>query len=189
MLFALATSHKIGLACMGGAFIIFALISSFVLPARNPSFPGKWLRLYLAVCVAFFVAMIASILILAKEKKVAEAAGAGAEAPAAATQSPTPTAAGDPVAGKAVFKASPCASCHKFTPAGTSGAIGPDLDNLKESAAKAGKPLVEFIKQSITDPNAYVAPGYSKGVMPPNGGATLTSKQLDDLVAFLAKGP
>ena len=35
----LSTGHKIGLATVGGAFIVFALVSSFVLPQRNPSFP------------------------------------------------------------------------------------------------------------------------------------------------------
>jgi hypothetical protein len=49
-------------------------------------------------------------------------------------------------------------------------------------------PLDAFIKQSIVDPNAYIAPGYAKGVMPPNFGTTLSAKQVDDLVAFLAQG-
>jgi cytochrome c551/c552 len=187
MLFGLATSHKIGLAAMGAAFIIFALVSSFVLPARDPNFPGKNLRWYIVVCVAFFVAMMASILILAKEKPEAEAAG-GEEPAAGSTEAPGPAATGDAAAGKIVFTKGPCGSCHKFTPAGTTGAVGPDLGKLKESADAAGKPLAEFTKESITDPDAYVPSGYQKGVMPPNGGATLSPKELDDLVAFLDEG-
>jgi cytochrome c551/c552 len=186
MLFALATSHKIGLALMGGAFIVFALISSFVLPRRDPNFPGKWMQTYIAVCIGFFVAMMATILVLAKEKPEAEAA-AGGEAPAASS-APAAAPTGDAAAGKVVFTSGPCGSCHKFTPAGSSGAIGPSLDDLKASAAKAGKPLAEFTKESITTPDAYVAPGYQKGVMPPDGGMKLSAKQLDDLVAFLDQG-
>jgi hypothetical protein len=36
------------------------------------------------------------------------------------------------------------------------------------------------------DPNAYVQPGFTKGVMPPF--ASLPSDQLNALVAFLIKG-
>ncbi len=41
MIFALTTGHKIGLLVVGLAFIVFALVSSFVLPRRNPNFPGR----------------------------------------------------------------------------------------------------------------------------------------------------
>ena len=39
----LSSGHKIGLAAVGAAFIAFALVSSFVLPRRNPNFPGKYM--------------------------------------------------------------------------------------------------------------------------------------------------
>jgi mono/diheme cytochrome c family protein len=183
MLFALATGNKIGLAAMGGTFILFALVSAMVVPRLSPNFPGRGLRWYLVLCFAFFCAMIAAILVLAKEKKGAEAAG---EAPAAA--SAAPAAKGDAAAGKTIFGAQGCAACHTFKPAGSTGTVGPDLDKLPESAAAAKMPLDAFIKQSIVDPNAYIAPGYAKGVMPPNFGTTLSAKQVDDLVAFLAQG-
>ena len=184
MLFALSTGHKIGLAGTGAAFIVFSLISAMVLPRLIPNFPGRWFRPYLLICVAFFAAMIAAVLIFGKEKKPAEAAGneAAAAAPAA------PAATGDPAAGKAVFASGGCGACHTFKAAGSNGKVGPDLDNLKESAAKAGQPLAAFTKQSIVDPNAYVAPGFQKGIMPPNFGTTLNGKQIDDLVAFLDQG-
>ena len=54
-----------------------------------------------------------------------------------------------------------CGSCHTFTPAGATGKIGPDLDDLKTLAAKANRgPLDKFIEESIVDPTAYIAPGY-----------------------------
>jgi hypothetical protein len=48
--------------------------------------------------------------------------------------------------------------------------------------------LPAFIKESIADPDAYVAKGYSKGIMPTNFGKSLSSKQLNDLVAYIISG-
>src|SRR5207247_1060644 len=152
-------------------------------------FPGNGLRWYLLLCVAFFAAMLSAILVLAKEKKGAEAAGAaGGEVSQTATPSPPAAKGGDATAGKAVFTSSGCAACHTFTPAAAAGKVGPDLDKLPDYAKTANKPLPDFIRESITDPNAYVEKGFAPGVMPKDGGASLTPKQLDDLVAFLAQG-
>jgi mono/diheme cytochrome c family protein len=51
---------------------------------------------------------------------------------AATTAAP---AAGDPAAGKAVFTAN-CGGCHALADAGTTGAVGPNLDDLKPDEAK-----------------------------------------------------
>jgi hypothetical protein len=48
--------------------------------------------------------------------------------------------------------------------------------------------LPAFVKQSITAPDAYIAKGFSKGVMPTNFGTSLSSTQLADLVAFIVSG-
>ena len=102
---------------------------------------------------------------------------------------PKPTAVkGNPVAGKAVFIGQGCGSCHTFTPAGTKGTIGPDLDKLAADAQKANQgPLPDYVKTSITDPNAYVVPGFPKSVMPSTYSSSLTPTQLADLVAFLTQ--
>ena len=86
--------------------------------------------------------------------------------------------------GKAVFTANGCNSCHTFKPAGANKKIGPDLDNLAKEAQRAGKPLEAFVRESIVNPNAYVAPGYPKNVMPPTF-AQLPKSQLDALVQYL----
>ena len=86
-------------------------------------------------------------------------------------------------AGKSVFAANGCASCHTLQEAGATGTVGPDLDKLPAYAKQAGKPLEDFVRESIVDPNAYVQPGFPKGVMPPF--ATLPKDQLDALVQFL----
>src|SRR5436309_161846 len=46
---------------------------------------------------------------------------------------------GDPAAGKTVFAAQGCGSCHTFKPAGTKGTVGPDLDKLAADAQKANQ--------------------------------------------------
>jgi len=94
------------------------------------------------------------------------------------------TPAGDAAAGKTQFTASGCTACHTFKPAGSTGKVGPDLDSLKQAAATAKQPLAQFVATSITDPNAYIAPGFKAGVMPM---LPLTPTQVANLVAFLTK--
>jgi cytochrome c oxidase subunit 2 len=89
--------------------------------------------------------------------------------------------------GKAVFTNNGCNSCHTFKPAGSTAKIGPDLDNLKQEAQRAGQPLEQFIHQSILDPNAYVEPHYPKNIMPQSF-SSIPKDQLDALVTFLAQG-
>jgi mono/diheme cytochrome c family protein len=95
---------------------------------------------------------------------------------------------GDPKAGLAVFKSAGCGNCHTFKPAGSTAKVGPDLDNIAADAKKANQgPLADYVHTSITDPNAYVVPGYPKGVMPPFAPPTLSDKQIADLVAFITQ--
>jgi mono/diheme cytochrome c family protein len=103
----------------------------------------------------------------------------------------TSSVSGDAAAGKVVFTGSSgCAGCHTFTPAGSSGTIGPNLDTAPAQDAKAdgNMNLAAFIRQSITDPEAYIAKGYSGGIMPATFSTSLTSKQINDLVAFIYSG-
>ena len=95
-------------------------------------------------------------------------------------------ASGGP-SGKALFVSNGCDGCHTFKPAGSTGTVGPDLDQLRTEAARANKPLQAFIRESIVDPNAYVAPRYPKGVMPKTFSA-LPTAQIAALVKFLAEG-
>lgn len=102
----------------------------------------------------------------------------------------TSSSGGNAAAGEVVFKANSCASCHTFKPAGATGTVGPDLDTAPAASAKADNnmPLPAFIKQSIVDPDAYIAKGYSKGIMPTTFGSSLSSTQVNDLVAFILSG-
>ena len=90
---------------------------------------------------------------------------------------------GDP--GAAAFVSGGCGGCHVFKPAASSGQIGPGLDNLAADAKKAGQPLADYVKQSIVAPNAYLVPGFQKGVMPTTFGQSLSSPQIDALLKYL----
>lgn len=87
--------------------------------------------------------------------------------------------------GLAVFQANGCGGCHtlKGVP-GATGNTGPDLDTLKQQAAKAGQSLAAFIKESIVKPDAYIAPGY-QNAMPPGFGTSITPDKLNQLVQYL----
>jgi cytochrome c oxidase subunit 2 len=90
--------------------------------------------------------------------------------------------------GLAVFQQFGCASCHTFTPATATGKVGPDLDNLKSEAAKANRgPLDAFIHESIVNPAAYIAPGYTD-LMPHIFGSQIPANQLTQLVQYLSQG-
>jgi cytochrome c oxidase subunit 2 len=81
-----------------------------------------------------------------------------------------------------------CGSCHTFKPAGTTGKIGPDLDNVAADAQKANRgPLAQYIHESIVDPGAYLVPGYSD-LMPHVFGTQLSAKQIQQLVQYLSQG-
>ena len=97
----------------------------------------------------------------------------------------TAVSGGGPAAGKAVFVAQGCGACHTFKAAGATGKVGPDLDtSIYKDAQLAGLSVPDFIRQSITDPNAYISPGYPKNVMPATFGS-LPKSQLDALINYL----
>jgi cytochrome c oxidase subunit II len=93
------------------------------------------------------------------------------------------TGGGGP-SGKQLFTSNGCDGCHTFKPANATGKVGPDLDKLSEEARRAGQPLEQFIRESIVKPDAYVEPGYPKGVMPGTFGS-LPPSQIAALVKFL----
>jgi cytochrome c551/c552 len=178
MVFTLSTSHQIGLAVVGGVFITFALLSSFFFPRFNPDFPTKkGLRWYLPLSFLFFIAMLGAVLVFGKEQKAAEAGiTAGPESPAYAN--------GNPVAGEAVFKTAGCTACHTFTPAGSTGTIGPDLDQLVSYASQAGVQLRPYTVNAIISPPISDVPGVVDA-MPATFLSSLGTKKIADLVAYL----
>lgn len=117
----------------------------------------------------------------------APAATTGATTTAAAT---TTTAEAAPsAAGKAVFLSAGCGACHTFKPAGTTGKVGPDLDTTPARDAKSqNMPLAAFVRESIVNPNAFISPGFTKGLMPQTFARTLTAQKINLLVGFITAG-
>ena len=180
---ALATGNKIALALFGAAFILFALVSSFVLPRRNPNFPGKYVGWFVALGILFFVAMISAVLVFGKEKKESTAGespavtetrssslpGQTTSTPATSTEASGGTSGGgDAAAGKPVFASAGCGGCHTLKAAGASGKVGPNLDDLKADASRVKNQVIK-----------------GGGVMPAFKGK-LSDKQIDDVSAYVA---
>jgi cytochrome c oxidase subunit 2 len=96
------------------------------------------------------------------------------------------TAGGGANAGAAVFENQGCGGCHVFEPAASQGQTGPSLDELAAEARRAGKPLREFVRESIVKPDAYLEPGYQD--LMPKTFSGLPPDQLDALVQYLTAG-
>jgi cytochrome c oxidase subunit 2 len=119
---------------------------------------------------------------------------ASAAAGSSTTSSTSTSAGGAAAAGKAVFTgASGCSGCHTLADAGASGTVGPNLDvRLRTDCATPaskrirGATLTQCIHTAIVNPYAYIPSGYTKGVMPPTFGSSLTPTQIQSLVSYLA---
>jgi mono/diheme cytochrome c family protein len=124
------------------------------------------------------VGMIVAALVLA-------ACGGGAsQAPAGGAAG----GAGDAAAGKALFAqsvigANPgCITCHSLEAGKT--LVGPSMAGVagRAGSAVSGQSAEQYLKQSLTEPDAFLAKGFAKGLMPK---PTLTDKQVSDLVAYM----
>lgn len=115
-----------------------------------------------------------------------------ASASSTPSSTPTPSPGGSSTttaaAGKAVFTGTAgCSSCHTLADAGATGTIGPNLGvRLVPDAKARGLALKAFIFESITKPNAFIAPGFKPNLMPSSFSQTLTPAQLQALVSYLA---
>ena len=171
----------------------FALVVSLVLPRRDPNFPGRHMGALILVAALLIIAMLTAVEVFGESHQIEAVAESGATEtePAPTTSAPTETTppaettggpTGDPAAGKEIFSTTaqpPCASCHTLSEANASGTVGPDLDQVLKGKDAA------FIHESIVDPDAEIASGFTAGVMPAVYGDQLDDQQLADLVAFL----
>ena len=72
LLAALSTGNKIGLAVVGGTFILFALTSSFIASRRRPDFPGRnGLSVFVLASFVLFAAMVTAVIVFGVEKSEA----------------------------------------------------------------------------------------------------------------------
>jgi len=110
----------------------------------------------------------------------------------AATKAPV-AAAGDAAAGEALFNSKTlagnpgCATCHSLKAGET--LVGPSMAGIATDAAgdaaEENISTEEMLKTMIVDPNAEIAGGFQKDIMPKDWGEKLTDKQLNDIIAFL----
>ena len=171
MLLAITNQGKLGLGILAGLLIVFAILSAFYFPRRNPDFPGNRLGLFVLVTLVLFVGTMAGVVFFAKEEEEAHGAEAAETQPPETGEEPTTTGsgetAGDPAAGESVFASAGCGACHMLDAAGSTGQVGPNLDESKPDAA--------LVVDRVTN---------GKGVMPPFEGQ-LDEKQIQDVAAFV----
>jgi plastocyanin len=96
LLAALSTGHKLGLGLVGLAFVVFALVSAFLIPALRPDYPSRrGLPAFLTLTVALFVGMMFAVFFFGREPSESRAQGgstaAGSTAPSTAAPAPTTT--------------------------------------------------------------------------------------------------
>jgi cytochrome c553 len=177
VLVALSSAQKTGILVVALVFIAFALSASFLLPRRNPDFPTRrGLPLFVVVTIALFVAMMTAMAVFAREEEEA------AEHPPATETQPEETQPGETQppatetdggeqgnaeAGAEVFASAGCGGCHALQAAGTSGTVGPNLDEAKPDHA--------LVVDRVTN---------GKGVMPSFKGQ-LSEQQIQDVAAYV----
>lgn len=100
---------------------------------------------------------------------------------------PEPVAT-DPIArGRQVYRTLGCATCHDPGISNFFRPVGPRLDQAGLVGGKRvpGLSAEDYLRRSITDPGAYLVPGYPDS-MPRVLGEQLSAEDLAALVAYLA---
>ena len=112
---------------------------------------------------ASVLAVLAAVLAIA----VAGCGGGDGDTTEASTTT-SATGSGDAAAGKEVFASAGCGGCHTFSAAGSSGSVGPNLDDAS--------PSYDHVVTQVTE---------GGGAMPSFKGE-LTEQQIQDVAAFVS---
>lgn len=113
----------------------------------------------------------------------------------ATTPTPAPTPTPRPVQGDdaadLVLNAG-CGACHMIGTMGEAHKVGPDLTAIREVAGERvpGLTAVEYLRQSIVEPNAFIVAECPNGpclanIMPRDYGERLTAEQIEAIVNYL----
>jgi len=113
---------------------------------------------------AFLLAVLAAALAIA----VAGCGGGGDGDTTEASATTSTTGSGDAAAGKEVFASAGCSGCHTFSAAGSSGSVGPNLDDAS--------PSYDHVVTQVTE---------GGGAMP-SFKDELTEQQIQDVAAFVS---
>lgn len=132
------------------------------------------------------------LLVLALSLLLAACGGGGSE-PASDSAAVAPRSGGNAANGEKLYKqpvigknsAPGCNTCHSLDEGVV--LVGPSHAGMGTRAATAvsGQSAEDYLRESITNPNAHVTEGYAQGVMYQNYGTDLTEQEINDLVAFL----
>lgn len=103
---------------------------------------------------------------------------------------PPPESIGNPTNGALIFgewhgEAPACSFCHVVE--GTSSKTGPSLDGIASMAGKrvSGLDAVDYLRESILDPSAYIADGKDKSRMYKHFGDVFNDEEINDIIAYL----
>jgi cytochrome c6 len=150
-------------------FIAWALITAIFVPKRSPGFPLR-LDAYILVSVVLFIAQMSAVVWVTgtqeteEETHAAETGGGGTTEGGSTTEAP----AGDAAAGKQVFESAGCVACHTLSDAGSTGTVGPNLDDAK--------PPATLVVTRVTE-GAGVMPSFKD---------KLTEQQIQDVAAYVS---
>jgi mono/diheme cytochrome c family protein len=173
VLVAITNGGKVAVLVLAGLLIVFAILSAFYFPRRNPNFPGDRLGLFIFVTILLFLGSMGGIIFFAKEEEEAHGAEATETQTTGGETTPPPPAgggaSGDAAAGKTVFASAGCAGCHTLEAAGATGTVGPNLDEAKPDEA--------LVVERVTN---------GKAPMPSFKGQ-LDEQQIQDVAAFVVE--
>jgi L-cysteine S-thiosulfotransferase len=107
----------------------------------------------------------------------------------------TPGLVGDAARGRQLFlgeqpflspDAPGCTACHNLDAAQGDG-IGNNLAGLglKAETRVPGQSATDYLRTSLTNPDAYLVEGYQEGIMYRGYSEVLTPQEIEDLVAFM----
>ena len=149
-------------------FIAWALITAIFVPKRSQGFP-KRLDAYIVVSALLFIAQMSAVVWVTGTQETEEETHA-AETGGGATEGGTTTEApaGDAAAGKQVFESAGCVACHTLADAGSTGTVGPNLDDAK--------PLATLVVTRVTE-GAGAMPSFKD---------KLTEQQIQDVAAYVS---
>jgi cytochrome c2 len=156
-----------------------------------------WLAVVYAVIILWAMLYVLTQVIpffkpLAPQRALVPAVAPAATVAPAAPQPPAYSGNGNATNGEKLFAAQGCSACHSLKEGEK--IIGPPLYHIGQTAAERvksadyrgkAKTAEEYIRESIVEPNADIAPGYPAGVMIQDFGKKLNAQEIGDLIAFL----
>lgn len=153
-------------------FIAWALITAIFVPKRSPGFPRR-LDAYIVVSALLFIAQMSAVVWVTgtqetEEETHAAETGGGTTESGGTTGTTEGAAEGDAAAGKQVFASAGCVACHTLADAGSSGTVGPNLDDAK--------PPATLVVTRVTN-GAGAMPSFKD---------KLTPEQIQDVAAYVS---